>query len=70
MQEVARCSETALSLEQQSVWKANELRLAKAREQLLLAQLQTAEEAAEQAHAQVWLADSCPGAFVRPAAPH
>jgi hypothetical protein len=43
----------ALGLEQRSVWKANELRLAKAREQLLLSQLEVAEETAEDAHAQV-----------------
>ena len=57
-QELVRCGQTVWGLEAQAVWKANELRLAKARERLLLSQLDAAEAAARDAHAQVHAA-SC-----------
>ena len=60
MQEFVKSGQTACGLEAQAVWKANELRLAKARERLLLAQLDTAEAAARQTQAQVRLRQDAP----------
>ena len=51
-----RYGQTAGELEAQAVWKANELRLAKAREKLLLTHLDNAETAGRQAQAQVRVA--------------
>ncbi len=52
LQEFMRCGQTACGLQEQAVWKANELRLAKARERLLLTQLDSAEAAARETAAQ------------------
>ena len=55
-QEMVQCGQAVRGLEAQGVWKANELRLAKARERLLLSQLDSAEAAARNAQAQVHVA--------------